>query len=85
MGGMAAFIPSRKDPTINEKALAKVTEDKRREATDGFDGTWIAHPDLVDVAQAEFDKVLGDRPNQIDRLREDVSVVAEDLLRVESA
>ena len=83
MGGMAAFIPSRKDPSINEKALAKVTEDKRREATDGFDGTWIAHPDLVDVAQAEFDKVLGDRPNQIDRLREDVSVVAEDLLRVE--
>ena len=81
-GGMAAFIPSRKDPTINETAFAKVTEDKRREAADGFDGTWIAHPDLVDVAQAEFDKVLGDRPNQIGRLREDVSVGAEDLLRV---
>ncbi|MPZ92444.1 MAG: malate synthase A [Actinobacteria bacterium] len=82
MGGMAAFIPSRKDPAINETAFAKVAEDKRREATDGFDGTWIAHPDLVSVAQEEFDKVLGDRPNQIDRLREDASVGAEDLLRV---
>ncbi|CAN5680231.1 malate synthase A [soil metagenome] len=85
MGGMAAFIPSRKDPAINETALAKVTEDKRREATDGFDGTWIAHPDLVPVAKEEFDKVLGDRPNQIDRLREDVSVQAEDLLRIPPA
>ncbi|MGH2697705.1 MAG: malate synthase A [Actinomycetota bacterium] len=82
MGGMAAFIPSRRDPAINETALAKVSEDKHREATDGFDGTWIAHPDLVPVAQGEFDKVLGDRPHQIDRLRDDVSVEAADLLRV---
>jgi len=82
MGGMAAFIPSRTDPDINSRALAKVKEDKRREATDGFDGTWIAHPDLVEVAQEEFDQVLGDRPNQIDRQREDVSVTAEDLLHI---
>ena len=61
-------------------ALAAVTADKRREATDGFDGTWVAHPDLVSTAQAEFDAVLGDRPNQVDRLRPDVHVTAEDLL-----
>ncbi|MGH2752416.1 MAG: malate synthase A [Actinomycetota bacterium] len=82
MGGMAAFIPSRKNPEINERAIAKVTDDKRREATDGFDGTWVAHPDLVEAAQEQFDDVLGDRPNQIDRLREEVSVEATDLLNV---
>jgi len=59
LGGMAAFIPTRKDPQVNEVALAKVREDKVREATDGFDGTWVAHPDLVPVAMAEFDRVLG--------------------------
>jgi malate synthase len=67
MGGMAAFIPSRRDPQVNEVALAKVTEDKRREAGDGFDGTWVAHPDLVPVALAQFD-----RPNQLERKRDDV-------------
>ena len=69
---MAAFIPSRKDPEVNEVALAKVREDKEREAGDGFDGTWVAHPDLVPVATEVFDAVLGDRPNQLDRLRDDV-------------
>jgi malate synthase len=82
IGGMAAFIPSRKDPTVNEIALAKVREDKVREANDGFDGTWVAHPDLVPVALAEFDRVLGTRPNQLDRQREDVRVSAMDLLDV---
>ncbi|CAN5723177.1 malate synthase A [soil metagenome] len=82
MGGMAAFIPSRKRPEINETAIAKVREDKSREAADGFDGTWIAHPDLVEVAQERFDDVLGDRPNQVDRLRDEVSVEADDLLNV---
>jgi malate synthase len=76
IGGMAAFIPSRKDPDVNEVALAKVREDKQRESGDGFDGTWVAHPDLVDVALAEFD-----RPNQLDRLREDVSVGPDELTR----
>src|SRR5947209_17636880 len=80
MGGMAAFIPSRKDPEINEQALAKVKADKEREAGDGFDGTWVAHPDLVPTAMAEFDKVLGDKPNQIDKKRPDVSVTAAQLL-----
>ena len=73
MGGMAAFIPSRKDPELNACALAKVREDKQREAGDGFDGTWVAHPDLVPVALEEFDRVLGERPNQLERQREDVS------------
>jgi malate synthase len=82
MGGMAAFIPSRKDTAINETALAKVRDDKRREATDGFDGTWVAHPDTVSTAMAELDAVLGDRPNQVDRRRDDVSVSAADLLDV---
>ena len=82
IGGMSALIPSRRDPVANEIALAKVGEDKRREAGDGFDGTWIAHPDLVDVAHAEFAAVLGDRPNQKDRMREDVHVTAEQLLDV---
>ena len=80
MGGMAAFIPSRKDAQVNEVALAKVREDKIREAGDGFDGTWVAHPDLVPVATEVFDGVLGERPNQIDRKREDVEVSADQLL-----
>ena len=82
IGGMAAFIPSRRDPEINAVALDRVTEDKTREANDGFDGTWVAHPDLVPTAKAEFDRVLGDRPNQVDRQREDVSVTAAELLDV---
>src|SRR5436305_11426400 len=72
IGGMAAFIPSRKDPEVNRLALAKVREDKEREAAQGFDGTWVAHPDLVPVATECFDDVLGDRPNQLERQRDDV-------------
>src|SRR5881396_1140475 len=72
IGGMAAFIPSRRDPEVNRVALEKVREDKQREAGDGFDGTWVAHPDLVSTAAEEFDAVLGERPNQVNRLREDV-------------
>jgi len=82
MGGMAAFIPSRRDPEVNRVALAKVRDDKRREAGDGFDGTWVAHPDLVEAATECFDEVLGTRPNQIDRKRDDVQVRAADLLNV---
>jgi malate synthase len=82
MGGMAAFVPSRRDPEVNETAIAKVREDKEREANDGFDGTWVAHPDLVPVAMEVFDAVLGDRENQVERQREDVSVEAGDLLDV---
>jgi malate synthase len=84
MGGMAAFIPSRRDPQVNEIALEKVREDKDREASQGFDGTWVAHPDLVPVALASFDRVLGDRPNQIERQRDDVRVTSSDLLDVAS-
>jgi malate synthase len=72
IGGMAAFIPSRKDAEVNELALAKVREDKEREASDGFDGSWVAHPDLVPVCTEVFDSVLGERPNQVERLREEV-------------
>jgi malate synthase len=72
MGGMAAFVPNRKDPAVTNSALAKVREDKQRESRDGFDGTWVAHPDLVPVAMEVFRGVLGDRPNQKERLREDV-------------
>jgi malate synthase len=82
MGGMAAFIPSRRDPEVNERALAKVREDKEREATDGFDGSWVAHPDLVPVCRAIFDQHLAGRPNQLDKLRNDVSVTADQLLDV---
>jgi malate synthase len=85
MGGMAAFIPSRKTPEINEKAIEGVRADKEREATAGFDGTWVAHPDLVDVALDEFGKVLGERDNQVDRLRDEVSVTAAELLDASSA
>ncbi|MGN7977823.1 malate synthase A [Microbacterium sp. 69-10] len=80
IGGMSAFIPNRRDPEVTERALEKVAADKRREAGDGFDGTWVAHPDLIPAAQAEFDAVLGDRPNQIDRQRDDVQVTAAQLL-----
>jgi malate synthase len=82
MGGMAAFIPSRRDPEVNEVALAKVREDKEREAADGFDGSWVAHPDLVPVCREVFDRVLGDRPHQLGRRRDDVSVDAAHLLDV---
>ncbi len=80
IGGMAAFIPSRRDEEVNRRALEKVREDKEREARQGFDGTWVAHPDLVPVAKEIFDRVLGDRPNQKDVLRDDVDVSAADLL-----
>jgi len=80
MGGMAAFIPSRRNVEVNQVALAKVREDKLRESNDGFDGTWLAHPDLVPVAMEVFAAKLGDRPNQIERQRPEVSVGAADLL-----
>ncbi len=76
IGGMAAFIPSRRDPKVNETALARVREDKNQEASDGMEGAWVAHPDLVPVVKEVFDRVLGDRPNQLDRQREDVRVEA---------
>jgi len=82
IGGMAAFIPSRRDPEVNEVALTRVRDDKVRESGDGFDGTWVAHPDLVPTAMEVFDAALGDRPNQLERLREDVSVAGADLLNV---
>ncbi|USQ84212.1 malate synthase A [Streptomyces phaeoluteigriseus] len=84
IGGMAAFIPSRRDPEVNRVAFEKVRADKDREAADGFDGSWVAHPDLVPIAMESFDRVLGDRPHQKDRLREDVDVKAADLLAVDS-
>ena len=80
IGGMAAFIPSRRDVEINAQAFAKVTEDKTREAGDGFDGTWVAHPDLVAVARSVFDDVLGDRMNQKHNLRSDFETTAKELL-----
>ncbi|MFJ3641519.1 malate synthase A [Streptomyces sp. NPDC090108] len=84
IGGMAAFIPSRRDAEVNRVAFEKVRADKDREANDGFDGSWVAHPDLVPIAMESFDKVLGDRPHQKDRLREDVRVEAADLIAVGS-
>lgn len=84
IGGMSAFIPNRRDPEVTRAALEKVAEDKRREAADGFDGTWVAHPDLVPVAQAEFDAVLGDAPNQVSRRRDEVRVTGAELLDVGS-
>ncbi|MCF3963027.1 malate synthase A [Streptomyces fuscigenes] len=84
IGGMAAFIPSRRDPEVNKVALEKVKADKDREAADGFDGSWVAHPDLVPVCREAFDAVLGDRPHQKDRLREDVVVAPADLIAVDS-
>jgi malate synthase len=82
MGGMAAQIPSRTDEAANEKAFAALREDKGREAADGFDGTWVAHPDSVAAAMEEFDAVLGDEPNQLGRRRDEVQVTAEQLLDV---
>ncbi|MBA3687442.1 MAG: malate synthase A [Chloroflexi bacterium] len=80
IGGMSAFIPNRRQPEVTENALARVREDKQREAGDGSDGTWVAHPDLVPVAAAIFDEVLDDRPNQKERLRDDVAVSTGELL-----
>jgi len=82
IGGMSAFIPNRREPEVTANALARVREDKEREAGDGFDGTWVAHPDLVPVATEVFDRTLAERPNQKERLREDVRVAAPDLLDV---
>lgn len=82
IGGMAAFIPNRREPEVTANALAKVREDKERESSDGFDGTWVAHPDLVPTALEVFDRVLGNRPHQKDRLRADVAVGAADLLDI---
>ncbi len=82
IGGMSAFIPNRREPEVTENALAKVREDKERESGDGFDGTWVAHPDLVPVAKEIFDRALGDRPNQKGKLREDVTASAPALLDV---
>jgi malate synthase len=82
IGGMAAFIPSRKDAEANEIALAKVREDKERESGDGFDGSWVAHPDLVPVCTEVFDGALGERPNQVERLREDVKTDDAALLSI---
>ena len=84
IGGMAAFIPSRRDAEVNKVAFEKVKADKDREAADGFDGSWVAHPDLVPIARASFDAVLGDRPNQKDRLREEVHVTAPELIDIAS-
>jgi len=80
IGGMAAFIPNRRDIEVTDRALAAVRADKSREAADGFDGSWVAHPDLVPVALEVFDEVLGERPDQRDRRREDVVVTADQLL-----
>jgi len=85
IGGMAAFIPSRRDAAVNEVAMTRVGDDKRRESGDGFDGTWLAHPDLVPLATEIFDKVLGLQPNQKERKREDVRVTAADLLNLHVA
>jgi malate synthase len=77
IGGMAAFIPNRRDPEVTERALAKVRDDKERESSDGFDGTWVAHPDLVPVATEIFDGVLGSKPNQKDRVPSDGAAAAD--------
>lgn len=84
IGGMAAFIPSRRDAEVNKVAFEKVKADKDREAHDGFDGSWVAHPDLVPIAMASFDAVLGEKPNQKERLREDVSVAPGDLIAIDT-
>lgn len=85
IGGMSAFIPNRRSPEVTERALERVAADKRREARDGFDGSWVAHPDLIPTARAEFDAVLADRPNQLERTRDEVHVTAGDLLDIRSA
>lgn len=84
IGGMAAFIPNRNDPEVTAAALDKVRNDKSREAGDGFDGSWVAHPGMVDICREEFDKVLGDKPNQLDRTRDEISITADQLLDVAS-
>jgi malate synthase len=84
IGGMSAFIPNRRDKEVTDRALEAVKKDKAREAADGFDGTWVAHPDLIPIAQAEFDAVLGKKPNQVDRLRDDVHVTPDQLLYIQS-
>ena len=85
MGGMAAFIPNRREPETTARAFEKVTADKTREANDGFDGSWVAHPDMVATCREVFDSVLGDKPNQVDKQRDDVAVTAADLLDVTTA
>ncbi|MCP5115145.1 MAG: malate synthase A, partial [bacterium] len=82
MGGMAAFIPNRRDPEVTETALAKVRADKEREASIGHDGTWVAHPDLIPLALEVFEQVLDGAPNQIARQRHDIEVAASDLLDI---
>jgi malate synthase len=84
IGGMSAFIPNRRDPEVTALALEQVREDKRREAGDGFDGTWVAHPDLIETARTEFDAVLGGRAHQLDRMRDDVHVTRDQLLDIRS-
>ncbi|MCT1921883.1 malate synthase A [Brevibacterium luteolum] len=83
IGGMSAFIPNRRQPEVTENAFAQVKADKDREAGDGFDGSWVAHPDLIPIARESFDAVLGDKPNQLDRQRDDVETTAADLLSME--
>ncbi len=82
IGGMAAFVPSRKDLKINKIAFEKVRADKVRESSDGFDGSWVAHPDLVAICREVFDSVLGKRPNQLDKLRSEVTTSASEILSV---
>ncbi|MDE1184006.1 malate synthase A [Paraburkholderia sp.] len=79
IGGMSALIPIRNDPAANDKAMGGVRSDKARDAGDGYDGGWVAHPGLVPIAMDEFVKVLGDKPNQIGKQRDDVMVTAKDL------
>jgi malate synthase len=83
IGGMSAFIPS-SDSAVNEIAFAKVRADKAREANDGFDGSWVAHPGMVEICRQEFTNILGNKPNQKDKLREDVNVSASDLLNIKA-
>jgi malate synthase len=85
IGGMAAFVPDRRDETATAVAFEKVRADKEREANDGFDGSWVAHPDLVPICREVFDDVLGARPNQLERTRDEVTVSAADLLAVGTA
>lgn len=85
IGGMAAAIPNRREPDVTQQALEKVRLDKEREAADGFDGSWVAHPDLVEICATAFAEVLGDNPNQVFRQREEVSVGPRDLLAVATA
>ncbi len=82
IGGMAAFIPNRRDEKINSMAFERVTADKELEVNNGFDGTWVAHPDLVPVAKTAFEKHLGEKPHQKEVMREDVNITAHDLLDV---